>query len=60
MYINDIAERGALARGWTYESGYKQGYDAGRFGQGDTNFFPKFTSAWWGWKEGNKDGKKSR
>lgn len=60
MYIDQIEERRAQANGWTYESGYNQGFEAGRLAQKNPNYFPKFTYAWWGCKEGYKDGKESR
>ena len=60
MYINEEAEQEAASHGWTYETGYNQGREMGYLAQADRNYFPKHTYAWWGHKEGYKDGKKAR
>ncbi|MCA9942846.1 MAG: hypothetical protein KC449_05170 [Anaerolineales bacterium] len=57
MYINQKKEEEALSHWWTYESGYDQGYRMGRACQADRNYFPRFTSAWYGHKAGYQDGK---
>lgn len=48
MYINSDAEEDAIASGWTYESGYSYGYDDGSRGDNRENYYPRFTSAWYG------------
>lgn len=60
MYINQDEETRAQASGWTYESGYNQGFQMGKSGQSNNNYFPKHTNAWHGHKEGFKDGRAAR
>lgn len=59
-HIDEQAEKRAQESGWTYESGYKQGRGMGRSAQGNNNYFPRFTNAWWGHKQGYEDGKEER
>ena len=58
-YINQESEAIAQANGWTYESGYNQGFNMAYAGEADNNYFPKFSQAWHGHKAGYKDGKKA-
>ena len=50
-YINPEKEAESQRYGFTYESGYRAGYQKGFTGD-KSNFFIRFTSAWYG----NKDG----
>ena len=60
MYLNKENESRAQSCGWTYETGYNQGFNMARAGNPNQNLFPQFSQAWHGHNDGFKAGEAAR